>query len=313
MSWEPDTPVGFSACGHAFGAVRKPYSAACKFYADDIALDNRINWYIVPDNTPLYEGPTPFWPRVDVPPDKALTVHEREGQGRFVRTFDWGLVFIPPPAHAPHGDEQDFAGEAPRSKHWIDGIEPEAPCVVIRVNQMQFAIKARLVKPGEVFTTAAGVQLGGELRYPPLYPITYPAAVALGGELVLPSPIMTAGISIGGDGVSMIFYPGILLGGEALPFIAKPPHHGIDVGGVMVGGVLVVPVGPPPLPGVVLGAMQVGGELRPVAPDVDFGVEVGGETVTPGEDVECGIAIDGHAVPDGVDVGFAFSIGGSLV
>lgn len=131
MSWEPDTPIGFSPCGTAFGAIRRAYVAKAKFFADDgPAATNRIKWYVVPDDTPVYEDWTCFWPRVDVPPDQALPQFENEGHGRDVRKFYAGNDIYGYLKDHVHGDPEDFLGESTRDKYFVEGEpDPVQPCV----------------------------------------------------------------------------------------------------------------------------------------------------------------------------------------
>lgn len=112
----------------AFGAVRKPYKAPIKFFADNPTADNQIRWYIVPDDTPIYEGWTVFWPRVDVPPNEANSKFEAEGLGRDVRTFYPGNDVYGFPADHVHGDDDDFQGLSKRKKYYVGDTPPVAPC-----------------------------------------------------------------------------------------------------------------------------------------------------------------------------------------
>lgn len=117
-SFEPLNPIGFGACGVAFGAVRKPYTAPAKFFADDVTADNRIIWYPVSDDTPLYDGWTVFWPRVDTPSNEATSAYEVEGVPSLRLkappvTNVWGFS-----GDHVHGDDEDFRGLAPRSKYF---------------------------------------------------------------------------------------------------------------------------------------------------------------------------------------------------
>lgn len=114
----------------AFGAVRRAYKAASRFFADDPPGANQIRWYYVPDGTPIYDGWTVFWPRVDVPPNEATSAYEREGYGRDVRTFagySGADVYGFPGTHV-HGDDEDFRGLALRDKYFIDDVPPAPPC-----------------------------------------------------------------------------------------------------------------------------------------------------------------------------------------
>lgn len=131
MSWEPDTPIGFSPCGTAFGAIRRAYVAKANFFADEgPAATNRIKWYVVPDDTPVYDDWTSFWPRVDVPPDQAHTQFEYEGHGRDVRRFYAGNDIYGYDKDHVHGDPDDFLGKSLREKYFVDGEpDPVQPCV----------------------------------------------------------------------------------------------------------------------------------------------------------------------------------------
>jgi hypothetical protein len=130
VSWNPDTPIGFSPCGTAFGAIRRAYVAKANFFADDgPAATNRIKWYVVPDDTPVYDDWTCFWPRVDVPPDQALPQFENEGHGRDVRRFYAGNDIYGYKKDHVDGDREDFLGESLRAKYFVEGEpDPVQPC-----------------------------------------------------------------------------------------------------------------------------------------------------------------------------------------
>lgn len=102
----------------AFGASRRNYSAPCNFYADKAGPPNRIIWYPVSDGTPIYEGPSVFWPRLDTPPNEATSAYELEGKGGIVRRQnDAGDIYHRPGDHA-HGTEDDFDGETKAGAKW---------------------------------------------------------------------------------------------------------------------------------------------------------------------------------------------------
>lgn len=174
--------------------MRAPYSARCNFFADGSTADNRINWYIVPDDTPRYAGPTVFYPRVDIPEDKASTVFEDEGAGRNVRRFKPRPIFIAPPPHDVHGDDDDFQGLSLKEKYFPDGVAPDAPCPIIRVDQGGCEFGGRLAFPALELT--AGVELGGALLSgPAAAPLT--AGVFFGAMSLPFSPPLTAGLALG--------------------------------------------------------------------------------------------------------------------
>lgn len=193
MSFTPDNPTGFDPCGVAFGAVRVPYSADCRFFADSALGSNRINWYIVPDDTPDYEGPSPFWPRIDVPQDEAHTDFEREGPG-YVRDKDWTLAYLPPlPVHGVHGDEQDFLGLSPSDKYEVDGDPPLSPCIVARKHFAELLLGARPITPRPSFTSRAGLLLGARETRP--IPVER-SGLLLGAPLLRPAPRLQAGLRV---------------------------------------------------------------------------------------------------------------------
>lgn len=123
----------------AFGAVRKAYKAPARFFADDPAADNQIIWYIVPDDTEIYDDWTVFTPRVDTPPNEATNAYEREGLGRIVRTFYDGVDVYGFPGTHSHGDPEDFRGLALRKKYFVGDVPPLPPCPDIRAF-VRFAI-----------------------------------------------------------------------------------------------------------------------------------------------------------------------------
>jgi hypothetical protein len=152
-SWECETPIGFSPCGTAFGALRKAYSARCNFFADDSSLTNRISWYLVPDDTPVYDQATVFFPRVDDHDGTGPSPFEETGPGRLVRTFDDGADVWGYPKDHVDGDFQDFHGDSPKKKYWVDGNPPTRPCAPAVCNCTFLAssvtsITAHLVIPG---------------------------------------------------------------------------------------------------------------------------------------------------------------------
>lgn len=110
------------------GAVRKAYSARCNFFADDSSLTNRINWYLVPDDTPVYDQPHVFFPRVDDHGGTGPSPFEETGPGRLVRSFNDGVDTWGFPKDHVDGDESDFLGQSSQKKYRVDGNPPTRPC-----------------------------------------------------------------------------------------------------------------------------------------------------------------------------------------
>lgn len=331
MSWTPDVPIGFDPCGCAFGAVRKPYSAKCNFFADSLAGPNRINWYIVPDGTPIYDGITPFWPRVDVPDDQADTVFEQEGPGRTVRTFDWMIAFVPPAPHGVHGDAQDFLGLSPSDKY---GPNPDSPCDVVRVRFAGVEIGALLAQ--RIRIAHAGVQLGCRIIGLPA-PVGR-AGVALGALLVRPRPVSPAGFRLGalvrrplptftaglyfGARVSVpirVIDAGLQLGAKIV--LPPPPSAGLQLGAVIIAvpssmltrnaGIKLGATLTTPTPGPTAG-LGTGAKVSSPLPAVDAGVQLGA-TVSPLSPTHtAGLALNAIVSTTTPTLTAGISMGGSL-
>ena len=142
----------------AFGAVRKAYSAPCKFHADEVA-GNRINWYRVPSDRQVYDGLHVFHPRVDVDSKSITGLFEKEGPGRFVRQFEPGFDVYGFPGTHVDGDAQDFLGKSLVAKHFFEG-ELIAPLACVGIG-----------------TNPAGIRLGATIGEGP-----YHADLAFGAE-----------------------------------------------------------------------------------------------------------------------------------
>jgi len=264
VSFTPLEPTGFDPCGVAFGAVRKPYSAPCTFFSDLPTSSNRIRWYIVPDNTPAYDGPTVFWPRVDVPADQALTVHEKEGAGRNVRKFWRGIDFWGYPADHVHGDVADFMGKSLSSKYAAD-----RPC-------------EGPVLFGWIFAT------GRCLRAFTPDDMMKPAA-AIGG---------TCNVGLTADGMMKVKI------GVAPVMVKENPIIEWPLAGFKLAADCIdVPIGAAKLPaGIALaGVMKPAGQL---AEQLDAGLAVAGYVTTPAEDAEqldAGLAVAGYVTTPAED------------
>lgn len=135
----------------AFGALRKAYSAPCKFHADEVAGANRIRWYKVPDDRQVYDGLTVFTPQVDTDTKTIGGPFEKQGPGRFVRRFEPGFDYDHFPGLGVDGDAQDFLGKSPLAKHFIDD-ELIAPLDCVGIECLR-----------------AGLALGGEMNEGPYH------------------------------------------------------------------------------------------------------------------------------------------------
>lgn len=138
----------------AMGALRKAYSADCRFFTDEPDRTNRINWYLVPDDRPCFELPTVFFPQVDHEDGTDPCFFERTGPGRIVRTFNEGIDIYGFDGSEFHGDEADFLGQSKAKKYWVGDIPPVAPCDGIP--EMFFPI-ALAFSASPVFCTSAGI------------------------------------------------------------------------------------------------------------------------------------------------------------
>lgn len=337
MSWEPDTPVGFSPCGQVFGALRKCYNARCKFYAGDTEADNRINWYWARPDAEIYEGPNVFVPRVDSNNFEWTSLHEHEGPGRFVRTFNDGDSFVAAPGQETHGDDQDFLGQSPRSKHYVDGVPPVAPCNVVgrlkngiafggEMDGVEFAsllmggvrlggklsvdppilggvqLGGKLVDYGE-----GGVKLGGLLSNPNGEVETLINGVHLGGDVYDPSPDVESGVRLGGFVGNPVTEPpnfttlegGILFGGEV---IGEGQEASSFLGGLRMGGIVYDPIRPPPNFQSVQGGVEFGGVVIRQGQEASFlesGVKFGGLLPPMPNIIENGVALGGEVIATG--------------
>ena len=163
MSWTPQTPVGFDPCGVAMGCGRKAYSAPAKFYADDALVENRINWYRVPDGTLVYPHTHVFFPRSEFKWDHDFGgPFEQEGPGFATRAKHDGWDHYGFSGTHWHGTQADFLGLTPREVYHVNGVPPEPPC--LGVPNLRFLFKLSLPRYFEKrpFDTLA---LGLRLRF----------------------------------------------------------------------------------------------------------------------------------------------------
>lgn len=111
-------------------------------------FDNFIHWYFVPDDRDFLPIPTVFFPKSEDKFGVLGSPFERVGRNQYtprytsrrikrnrqmlggakLRTFDdgwdlWGFDGL----HY-HGNNQDFLGQSPKSKYWINGRQPNSPC-----------------------------------------------------------------------------------------------------------------------------------------------------------------------------------------
>ena len=244
MSWFPDRPIGFSPCGMAFGAVRRSYSAPCRFYSDDSLRDNRINWYVVPRDTPIYEGKTVFWPRIDDLENETPYTYEQSGTARTIRKY---FPFHHPaarPGDHVHGDPEDFEGLSPRSKYWIAGVPPVEPCAVDE--SRAYGIKLGIVQVvpfGGIFSF--GLAIGFKRGLPdPTFPPADGGLMFNGSAKLLTNhpPIGNGGLMLNGVAILTTNVPAIGNGGLMLNGVAMLTTNvpAIGDGGVRLNGFVLV-------------------------------------------------------------------------
>lgn len=153
--------MGFSPCGVAFAAARHCYSAPCRFYADDHARVNRINWYFVPDDSLIYDGPTIFTPRIDdsdvtndslTEPTAVRTRLRRRSDGANL----WGTLGL----HVD-GDPEDFMGQSTRAKFSPHGEPIVNPCGLVRHDDFHLDLMfAGAAIPAAPVVVGHGLRLG---------------------------------------------------------------------------------------------------------------------------------------------------------
>ena len=173
------------------GRLPRCYSAKCKFFADDTEPDNRINWYFVPEGTPVFEGPHVFWPRYDDDDKAGLSPHENTMGGGHARKWRNGANLWGTTGDHFHGDPEDFLGNATRAKYYVGGNPPERPCGGPLRIQIKFGFKVK-IRPKVWVPLEVGL--------------------AFGGEIVDSIDVLEVGLAFGAVGTS---YPA---GGELLAF-----------------------------------------------------------------------------------------------
>lgn len=148
--------VGYSPCGTVFGAIRRPYSAPCRFFKDDATGNNRIIWYFAPPGATWYDGDSIFVPRIDYLTEPPPNEFEKTGVARFIRKYGkitdrWHF-----PADHWHGDADDFAGLSDRAKYFLPGVVPES-CPPARL-LLFFGVGARC--PDRDFAALCRIRFG---------------------------------------------------------------------------------------------------------------------------------------------------------
>jgi hypothetical protein len=245
-----------------FGSLRDghTYSAPCRTYAGG-PFDNRIIWYYVPDDAPLYEGLSAFEPRVDEMFEKVNDTFEKAGFGLKPRKHTRGIDIWFRDALGVIGDEDDFAGRATADKCQCQEGPPHEPCVSgpHAFNEIAFDNRSRSPRAGEfqgklmlggVFTRPAdllargGLALGDVWTYTPPEPIELVGGLALAGVLVqTPATAIHAdeGLALGGIVTYLPESPFYLWRGFALagvlvqtPATAIHADEGLALGGVLV-------------------------------------------------------------------------------
>lgn len=264
----------------AFGSVRKPYSARANFFADGSTADNRINWYIVPDDTPRYPGFTAFYPRVIHPADKANTIFEQEGAGRFVRRYLGNELFFPPPAHEAHGDDDDYQGRSLKAKYFVGDVAPEPPCNVRRGNTAGIDFGARLVVGGFARGTIdAGLTLGARAVSPS--PRTATAGLRMGGALLKPAvKVARAGARLG-DVLASPLRAGVWTGARAVKS-DRTNNAGVRLGAELAPGTETPTID---------AAFRLGAELDQAALELGSGFELGAQLMPGSLDLTAGIRV----------------------
>ena len=138
--------------------MRSCYSAKCRFFSDDSATDNRINWFFVPDSTPVYEEPHVFWPRRDDDDTLGRSPHENTLGGERARKWRNGANLWDAWGEHVHGDAADFMGESLRAKYYVGGEHPESPCGGVVRFQVKFGMRWKF-RPVVAELLTAGVKI----------------------------------------------------------------------------------------------------------------------------------------------------------
>lgn len=101
----------------------------CNFFADDVTYPNQINYYIVPDDTLIYDQPHVFFPRIDQPEWNHTCPFEKCGLSHGLRTYYAGDDIYGFPKDHVDGDFDDFNGRSLSTKYSVAGAPPVNPCV----------------------------------------------------------------------------------------------------------------------------------------------------------------------------------------
>jgi hypothetical protein len=179
---------------------------------------------VVPRDTPIYEGKTVFWPRIDDIEGETPYTYEKSGPVRSIRKYFPFHHYTARPGDHVHGDPSDFEGLAPRSKYWIDGVAPSDVC-----------------PPGEILNF--GIRIG--LKLAPADVKLFPLGIAMGftfSPRILPFPLANGGLMFDGTAKFATNAPtagngGLMFNGVAY-LVTNVPR--IGNGGLMFDGTPVV-------------------------------------------------------------------------
>lgn len=214
-----------------FGALREghAYSAPCRTSANG-EFDNRIIWYFVDDDAPVYEGLNAFEPRVDNIYDLAHGTLEKSALRPCPRKHYSGRDIWFRDASGVIGTADDFAGRTLAGVCQCQEGPPHPPCVSgpHSFNMFGLAHVAAVPLAGEF---AAGLRLG-------VRPTKIPDLVAQGGlafghvETFIPAPPLElfggldlAGVLVRTPSTPIELRRGLGLGVEPTYIPSGPLYH----------------------------------------------------------------------------------------
>lgn len=102
-----------------FGAIRRPYSAPCRFFKDEAPGSNRILWIPAAPGALWYPDDSIFVPRIDYLTAAPPNEYEKTGIARWIRKYHRVIDRWHYPGDHWHGDPDDFLGESYKSKYFF--------------------------------------------------------------------------------------------------------------------------------------------------------------------------------------------------